>query len=223
MTLLKKSKTAVPAIAAMTLVTLAIVGFAYAHWSEKLWLNGTVNTGELDWEFIVASCLDDGVDYHCNDGFVGVPPYWKDPDGKNIGWQVLTLVDNDNDGDNETLLINLCNVYPSYFTSISFYVHNCGTIPLMVDRALIKNSTHVVAVIREVPAPVVKLDLNGDGKNDIEILYGNNFGVQIDPCDTSPEFSFWIHVLQDAPQGATLSFSIEVVAVNWNEYVPPPK
>jgi len=222
MTLLKKSKTAVPAIAAMTLVTLAIVGFAYAHWSEKLWLNGTVNTGELDWRFTVASCLDDGVDYHCREGFLGDPPYWKDPDGKNIGWQKLTLVDSDKDGDNDTLLIELHNVYPSYFTSITFYVHNCGTIPLRVDRVIFKNSTHVVGEFRK-GVPYLQVDLNGDGKFDIEFQWGDNFGEQIDPCSRSPEFSFWIHVLQDAPQGATLSFSIEVVAVNWNEYVPPPK
>ena len=115
----------------------------------------------------------------------------------------------------------LNNVYPSYFTSVSFYVHNCGTIPLIIDKVLIKNQTHTVAELRKVPAPVVRLDLNGDGKDDIEILWGDNFGVQLHPCDTSPEFSLWVHVLQGAPQDATLSFTIEVVAINWNEYVPP--
>ena len=160
MTFLKKSKTAVPAIATITLIVLAIVGFTYAHWSETLWLNGTVNTGELDWEFIVASCLDVGVDYHCNDGFVGIPPYWPDPEGKNIGWQELTLQDSDSDGDNDTLLINLHNVYPSYFTEIRFYVHNCGTIPLKVDKVIFRNSTHVVGEFRK-GVPYLRLDLNG--------------------------------------------------------------
>jgi len=221
MTTLKKTKTSLPAILAVTLIVLSIAGFSYAHWCESLTLNGTITTGELDWEFIVASCLDVGVDYHCNDGFVGIPPYWKDPDGKNIGWQELTLVDSDNDGDNDTLLINLNNVYPSYFTSITFYVHNCGTIPLKIDKVIFKNSTHVVGEYRT-GVPYLKVDLNGDGKFDVEFQWGDNFGEQIDPCGRSPEFSFWIHILQDAPQNETLSFSIELVAVNWNEYVPPP-
>ncbi|MEM3695732.1 MAG: hypothetical protein QXJ11_07245, partial [Candidatus Bathyarchaeia archaeon] len=183
MTLLKKSKTALPTIAAIALITLAIVGFTYAHWSETLWLNGTVNTGELDWEFASPRCIDVGVDYHCLEGFplVGDDYYWPDPDGKNIGWQNLTLVDSDNDGDKDTLLIELHNVYPSYFTEVGFYVHNCGTIPLKVDRVIFKNSTHVVGEFRK-GVPYLKVDLNGDGKFDIEFQWGDNFGVQIDPC-----------------------------------------
>jgi len=46
----------------------------------------------------------------------------------------------------------------------------------------------------------------------------------LEPGDDSPEMSFWIHVLQDAPQGATgatLRFTIGIVAVQWNKYVQP--
>jgi hypothetical protein len=209
---------AIPMLLVFALVT---IGFVYAHWSETLYINTIVNTGELDWEFSAWYCWDQGVDYHCRDGFVGSPPFWLDPDKKDIGSQELIPIDTDSDGDNDTLLFNLYNVYPSYFTSVSLYVHNCGTIPLIIDKVVIKNQTHTVAELRKVPVPVVKVDLNGDGKEDIEILWGNNFGVQLEPCENSPEISFWIHILQDAPEGATLTFTIELVAIQWNMYVPP--
>jgi hypothetical protein len=199
---------------AILIIALSIAGFAYAHWSETVTINGTINTGELCWEVTMVNCVDKPgeKDYHCYDGFQG-NCYWQgDKDVGNTSIQKK---------DSHTIELNLTNVYPSYFTSASFYVHNCGTIPLIIDRVLIKNQTHTVAELRIVPAPVVRLDLNGDGKDDIEILWGDNFGAQLHPCNTSPEISFWVHVLEGAPQGATLSFTIEVVAINWNEYVPP--
>jgi len=203
------------------MLALLIMGFAYAHWSQTLYIEGTAESGELDWELVGWSCLDQGVDWHCRDGFAGPPPYfWLDPKGKDVGSQELIPHDTDEDGDYDTLEFNLYNVYPSYFTSVSVYVHNCGTIPLIIDKVIIKDD--ITVEIRKVPAPLVQLDLNGDGKKDIEILWGNNFGVQLEPCESSPEISFWVHILQDAPQGATLEFTIELVAIQWNLYVPPP-
>ena len=201
---------------AILTLALGIAGFAYAHWTQTITIEGTLTSGVLCWEVTMVRCEDDQPgekDYHCYDGFEGGYS-WQG--AKDVGMTSAYKKDP------RTIEVILNNVYPSYFTSVSFYVHNCGTIPLIVDKVLIKNQTHIVAELRKVPAPVVRLDLNGDGKDDVEILWGNNFGAQIHPCDTSPEFSFWVHVLQGAPQGATLSFTIEVVAINWNEYVPPP-
>ncbi|RLI81356.1 MAG: hypothetical protein DRP01_10985 [Archaeoglobales archaeon] len=214
-------------ILTIPILTFALIsiGLAYAHWSETLYISGTVNTGKLDWGFDSWHCLDQGVDYHCRDGFAcapGEPRYWPDPDGKDVGWQELVPHDYDKDGDYEVLDVILHNVYPSYFTSISIYPRNTGSIPLIIDKVIIKNNIGtVIAIIRDVPAPVVKLDLNGDGKDDIEILWSDNFGKQLDPGEDDVEISFWIHVLQDAPKGATLSFTIELVAIQWNKYVPP--
>jgi hypothetical protein len=133
-----------------------------------------------------------------------------------VGWQELIPHDTDGDGDYDMLELDLHNVYPSYFTSVSVYAHNNGSIPLIIDSVIING-----VVLRKSPTPVVRLDLDGDGLDDIEIWWGNGFGVQLEPCDWSPEMSFWVHILQDAPQDATLSFTIELVAVQYNEYVPP--
>ena len=200
------------------MVALAGIGVGYAHWSQTLTIEGTVKTGELDWEFSSFLILDpwEGPgpppDYHCNDGFTGSP--YLDPDGKNVGWATGVLVDSDGDTDNDTLELTLHNVYPCYFNSISVYVHNNGSIPLIIERVIISSAyeTHTLTAIG-----YVALDLDGDGLDDIEIQWGNNFGLQLEPCQTpDPEISFWIHVLQAAPQGETLSFTMEIVALQWN-------
>jgi hypothetical protein len=190
---------------------LAAIGFAYAQWSKTLYINGTANTGELDWEFIGASCLDtSGNDYHCRDGFTGPPPFYWMGD-KNVGSTGVTITDP------HTATVTLTNVYPSYFTSVDVDAQNTGTIPLIIDRVVIDGN-----VLRKSPTPVIKLDLSGDGINDVEIKWTDGFGTQLNPGDLSPTMTFWIHILQGAPQSQTLSFTIEIVAIQWNEYVPPP-
>jgi hypothetical protein len=218
MTLLKKSKTSLSAILAIALITLSIVGFSYAHWSAYLYINGEVSTGELDWGFIGWDCMDHGVDYHSRDGFAGPAPlFWQDPERKDIGWQEIIPVDTDQDGDIDTLYFNLYDVYPSYFTSMSVYAVNTGTIPLRIDSVIIND----VIIYRSTPTPYIQLDLDGDGINDIDFWYGNSLGIQLHPGQQSDEISFWIHILQGAKPDTTLSFSIKLLAVAWNEYVPP--
>lgn len=207
------------------LVSLAVLGLGYARWSEMLYINGTVDTGKVDWCLTEFSIQDDYApppiyptpkpDYNSRDGFAGpIPRFWLV--NKNVGWGEGELVDTDGDGDNDTLELTLNNVYPSYWNEVAVYAQNCGTVPIIIDRVLINGT-----VLRKPPTPVVKLDVTGDGKEDIEIWWRNAFGVQLEPGDDSPEMSFWFHVLQAAPEGASLNFSICIEAVQWNEYVAP--
>lgn len=199
------------AIPMLLVLALLITGFAYAHWSESLYISGTVNTGELDWEFTATSCLDTtGIDYHCYDGFEPAT-FWPDPEGKDVGSTSCIITDP------HTVTVTLTNVYPCYYTSVSTYAHNTGTIPLIIDKVIIDGN-----VFREeIPRAQVALDLDGDGLYDIEIWWRNGFGTQMHPCDDSPEMSFWLHILQDAPEGVPLTFTIEIVAIQYNMYVPP--
>ena len=48
----------VGAVFALLMVFLAVAGFAYAHWSETLTINGTVETGVLDVAWVVRLCWD---------------------------------------------------------------------------------------------------------------------------------------------------------------------
>jgi hypothetical protein len=205
------------------LVCLVLIGLVYARWSETLDISGTVNTGEVDWEFVSCSVLDRYApppyyptptpDFNAYDGFN--PPEYFEVD-KNVGWGSCSLRDTDSDGDMDTIDVALKNVYPSYFNEVTARARNNGTVPIIIDRVLINGYE-----IRKEPTPVVRLDLNGDGKDDVEIWWANGFGTQIHPGNYSPAMTFWFHVLQDAPEGQTLSFSIKIDAVQWNEYISP--
>jgi len=206
---------------------LAFTGAGFALWSETQTISGTVNTGEVDWELTACGVLDEiasppyyvGVpsldDYTCREGFVGPPPYFWHSD-KNVGWGEQELVDTDHDGDFDTLQLTLHNVYPCYFNSVSAYARNDGTVPIIIEKVIIDGTE-----ITSLPAPVVRLDLNSDGFDDVEIWWGNAIGTQLEPGEDSPEMSFWFHCLQGAPQGATLTFNITLEAVQWNESIHP--
>jgi len=189
---------------------MLLTGVAFAHWSEPLLLVGSVATGELDWQFTAVSHLDPGPsasvpDYHCRDNFEGPSPYFWMGD-KDVGYTTAVIT-----SDPHVIEVTLNNVYPSYFNSISVYFINTGSVPLIIEKALIDG--HVVMDYDE----KVRLDLNGDGENDLEIWWkANIFGLQLEPGGDGPETSFWVHVLQGAPKGASLAFTIRLIAVQYN-------
>jgi hypothetical protein len=206
MTLLKKSKTAIPTALAITLISLAIMGFTYAHWSETLWLNGTVTTGTLCAEFVDVSNKDLGLDWNCDNG---INKYWQID--KDIGNTTVYIVE---DGEcPNTIEVIMDKVYPCYYENIEMHVHNCGTIPWKIIRV---NFTTPYEQKSITGAGYLTLDMSGDGKPDVEIKWGNSFGMQVDPC-TEIELSFKIHVLQDAPEDTTMTFTITIIMINWNE------
>ncbi len=199
------------ALPTLMMLGLLMTGFAYAHWSQTLYIEGSVATGDLDWEFTVVSPSIDPEnpptpDWHCNDGFEGWT-YWQGD--KNVGY-TTTEIDPE---DSQKINITLHNVYPCYFNSISVYAHVTGSTPLIFAMVVIDG-----VEITATPAPVVRLDLDEDTLDDIEIWWGDSIGEQREQCEIFDEMSFWIHVLQDAPQGETLSFTISLVGVQWNEY-----
>jgi hypothetical protein len=115
------------------------------------------------------------------------------------------------------------NVYPCYWNHISFGINNYGTIPAKLDHVVFKDSTEaVIGTLTEIGYLV--FDLSGNGVDDFEIYWGDNFGDQIHTSE-SWDISFWIHFMQDeeidfsVPHSYTLT--IEVVAVQWNEYPLP--
>jgi len=210
------------------LLLLATATVAYAMWSETLKVNVTAKTGELDWGFSSTVIVLDSCEYAQNNdynatnypdlsGMLGVTRLTKD-----VGCTNVTLIDSDNDNDYDTLNITIRNGYPWYYSHIEFFVCNNGTIPLKIWRLIINNGTHELTYYAVTGR--VEIDLTGDGKPDVAMWWGDNFGLQLDPYPPPPnrtncaDISFDLTVLQDAPENRTLTFLLKLDAIQWNEY-----
>jgi hypothetical protein len=202
-------------------LALGLMGGAYALWSDQLYIQGNVDTGNLCWEWYQAPLNTDpgppGVasvpDKNIAPGFAG-SWYWA-PGYKDVGWTTTSW----DDPQNCTITLN--NVYPCYFEMFSVYFRNCGTLPLHFERAIF-TSPYDTGFIFLYKNEEGSLDLDGDTYDDIEFKWGNHIGTQYHPDEESGEVSFWVHVLQEAPQGQTgLTFTITFEAVQYNESMWP--
>ncbi|MEX0682401.1 MAG: hypothetical protein WD904_09830 [Dehalococcoidia bacterium] len=128
-------------------------------------------------------------------------------------------VDEEQDGEpqpgSQRARLAILNGYPSYHCTAWFGIVNNGTIPVLLHHILIDGA----AVVPCGTGASTPYDLSGDGLPDIEICLS---GVptdgerQIDPRDEFV-FDLDIHVMQTAPQGASLEFSAQACLHQWNE------
>ncbi|MEM1843610.1 MAG: hypothetical protein QXD75_03710 [Desulfurococcaceae archaeon] len=201
---------------------------AFAMWSETLRVNSAVSTGEVDWRIVPGSLiyldacgLQPGYGFFAGNDWNAT--YLPQPGAiqldKDVGCTSVVLMDGDGDGDMDTMNVTLHNTYPYYYTHIAFKVHNSGTIPVKIWRVII-NGQEFYELNEQVLQQGVELDLTGDDRPDVLIWWGNNFGIQLHPCQ-SADISFDLTLLQDAPEGATLTFIVRFEAVQWNEYFVP--
>ena len=126
----EKMKTKIVSIFAVLLIALAVVGFAYAHWFEMLYINGTVNTGSLDATFSIGDCYD------------------TEPLEKDVSSISCELDPADPTG--HTLKVTVTNAYPCIDYYQEFDITNTGTIPLHVYSFKITESTLPVGSILEI-------------------------------------------------------------------------
>ncbi|MEM4881597.1 MAG: hypothetical protein QXL28_04320 [Desulfurococcaceae archaeon] len=201
---------------------------AFAMWSETLRVNSAVSTGEVDWRIVPGSLiyldacgLQPGYGFFAGNDWNAT--YLPQPGAiqldKDVGCTSVVLMDGDGDGDMDTMNVTLHNTYPYYYTHIAFKVHNSGTIPVKIWRVII-NGQEFYELNEQVLQQGVELDLTGDDRPDVLIWWGNNFGIQLHPCQ-SADISFDLTLLQDALEGATLTFIVRFEAVQWNEYSVP--
>jgi hypothetical protein len=198
------------AIPLVIFVALGMTGFTYATWYKWLHINGTVDTGELCWEFVEGSLFskDQGNDWTC-DAYTmrNIRQLTKD-----VGSTEGHFADLDEDGCLETLFLNLTNVYPCYYNEISIRVVNCGTIPLHIAQPVL----YFDGIEYALPEFQVLTIHDQNGREIFEIRWGDNTGAQLHPWIEEPEISFEIHILQEAEKGATYNFEIKMLAIQWN-------
>lgn len=106
------------------LVALAGIAIVAGLWSKNLVINGTVDTGDVNVDWLDPSCQDRNP--------------WHDPDGsgtgisngeylgKDVGW-TTGHVDSE---DNQILHLTVHNGYPSYFVDCELEWRNTGSIPV---------------------------------------------------------------------------------------------
>lgn len=189
---------------AILMIALGVAGFAYAHWSETLYLNGTVKTGSVcaEWSFSAELINNTKPDY----GPVANLTY--------------TFSDADQDGCNDTLTVTLDKAYPGLTVKGMIDVHNCGTIPIGIYdyNWTITGDQRIAGAVELVNVDFYLKAPNGTTypiSMDIEdwIKEGEN---QIDPC-WSLVCEFEIKFLQSLPENATASISAWIEFWNWNE------
>jgi hypothetical protein len=210
-------KTRLPTIFGSLIILLSIFGISYAHWTDTLVINGNINTGSIDPVFTSPySNIDDGNDWTCGPQFMNPDPEEATPP-KDIGSSLIEVIDS------KTLRVTLTDVYPCYYTNLGWHIRNEGTVPCALWKVIFTPDNNPAGKIEITKAGTYfTMDLDGDGKDDIEVNWGNSFREQLDPGPGKLEMSFEIHVLQDAPQGSKLPFTIELVFANWNEVVSSP-
>lgn len=223
----------------MALLTLALMGYGFAKWSDGLAANLSAKTGSLKWGLVGApKMVDTGVDYHSemSGGMTTVEP---DPEGKDVGSTEVAYIDTDNDGVKDTASVSVKNAYPCYYNEVTVDVMNLGSIPVIIQEPVLHWGASSQAIDEEDtgtvyylsvdaggnPAEIIPSGHDGDfnplpppeGKTCVlEVSFQDNVGAQVHPGKKTGE-SFEVHVLQPAAQNHTYSFSFSINAVQWNE------
>jgi hypothetical protein len=215
-------------------LALGTLGIGYATWSDNVTVSEEINSGELCIRFTDCYTNDTGDELDKTIGMyfdcinthntslcdLAALPYGKKttdsrscPLTKHVGSSNCTLVDRDLDGSAEVLISNAYDIYPSYYGVTNFSICNCGDIPWVIDTVdVIVND----AVVGTYDANFCQaFDLDGLNGPDLELWWGDNFGIQTDK-GACYDMSFHWHLLQEAPQEAELEIKLVIHVIQWN-------
>lgn len=216
-------------LALALVLALGTLGVGYAMWDKTIYIDTTVNTGEVNAEFVNAFTDDDGVvddaskdagddgggtDYDYWGPFSSDDPSEGGPNparyNKDVGMCYVTT-----DEDPQILHFYVENGYPCYWNTLWFEIMNTGTVPVNIEGLTV--------------TPKGDMDRDNDGYDDIYIAISElSDGLQIDPYSWSNETQWGnveIHVVQTLNDDAsgfggeneTYEFEVEIWLVQWNE------
>jgi hypothetical protein len=224
-------------------LALGALGVGYAMWTDTITIHGTVQTGEVCFEFwenhwgqVVCDQIPGTNIYpdknwsgwipsasqlfrSCPPGYVFDDVYCVNKDVASVSFSPMQADGTPIDAEDlgiipvEKLGVTIHNAYPHLAMDISFWVCNCGTVPIIIGEPEISQSDYLL------------------------IQYGDNIGTQLEPGGCV-EISFIVGVVQhkgyeDAsgawivddetypdsltPQNNTedLTFTIEIQAEQW--------
>jgi hypothetical protein len=211
-------------------LALGTLGVAYAMWSDTVTVQTNIATGSVDIAIVGQDVKDSfppngdylspPYDWTCNDEFLprvsgNVTEYFWQLD-KNVSYGSCNYTAN-------IMTVHLWNTYPSNFNSVTAYLSNLGTIPVIITKTEVYLNSYTpgdtpYATITQ-SGSYVSLDYDGDKVDEIEISYGDNFGAQnqLEPGETPAEISYWIHTLQEADPDTDYTFIFVIYGVQYNE------
>jgi hypothetical protein len=108
-------KKSIVVVVALALLALASLGVGYGLWSKTLFINGVVQTGNVDAE-------------------LSLEAVWDNEEIKDVGNCWATLENSTANGQANSLYIGVENAYPSYECWVEFDVHSTGSIPVHIYR-----------------------------------------------------------------------------------------
>jgi hypothetical protein len=208
-------------------IALGALGVGYAAWTDIIYINGTVSTGNACVEFATPissedPCPADGTHPDLTTGVHFAGGIYELPvDPKDVGCTTVTQTAPD------TITVVIDNAYPCYANEIKYHAYNCGTVPMIAKRPVLTyldaSGAPVSVTMNDggyyyIPG-VTQYAYPDDWGNVIEIMWVNNSGTQREPGGFW-EDSFFIHVLQPAHQTYQYTFSITREYIQWDEYVP---
>jgi len=175
-------KTKMTAIFAILMIALMLAGVSYALWSKTIYIEGTVNTGDVDAEFGDTRCTA-SLDM---EGLVPVP----------AEKMTFTFECHPDELDPQILHVVITDLYPSIWIHCYFEIWNTGTVPWIVNSAVLTS-----------------VDFPGD----VIFTPIDLVGTQVEPGYCT-EADLEIHLTNEALENSQYPFDVEIEVVHWNEY-----
>jgi hypothetical protein len=111
--MIKKGALPLGTVLPLLVIAVAGLGVGYGLWNEFLPIAGTVETGEVDADFVLGTITEED-------------------HGKEVGECAVMPSDGDGDGDDDHLQVTITNGYPSYECWVAFQVRNNGSVPIHI-------------------------------------------------------------------------------------------
>jgi hypothetical protein len=240
-----KMKTKVMGMFTLLIIALSVAGFAYAHWSDMVTIDGTAEMGSLTFGFTRIVAEWDYENYS-----------WPDNPEKHTAEGTCTLSEPEEDPHSletvyKLLEFNITGAYPQYWAINKFTLDNAGSIPVKIQSVVITLPAGFTAV-ESAGYPGAMWEVYDD-RTPEELVYniwlykqpldwgytppdwtlsppwmfpgpfGDVFGVralkgnQIEPLEELLT-EVCVDIKQPAEQCHTYTFSIEIEAIQWNKY-----
>jgi len=204
-------------LSGVLMIALSVVAFAYAHWTDTIYINGKVEMGSLILGFSNATEPPSCDEYYGYPDWIGMGEY----KGKDVAQTNCTYEEQITDVHTgkiayKKMAINITNAYPSYRVHCTFLVRNIGTIPAIIKGYTI-TGPGLTAAYNTATGWYDLID-TATGRAVLNVRIVNFINLQLEPHPTpiyEVKSEIDTHVKQDALQCHTYYFEVEIVYEQW--------